>query len=185
MASMNMDAGSDMPNGSNVSDARIKTLDVSVIGHEGKRKAIQQAINQYQQWFKELQNITPESHAKAQGWDKYKNDPRRKLMYESLINDTQKLSRDMLRVGYLGTLPWIGKITKWHLARNMGIDVAKPDRHLVRLCEEFGFKDVQKMCGFISKRTGDRIGLVDVILWRALNLGFDNGRGEDATKKVV
>lgn len=151
MATMNMGDIIYIPEGGNIADARIKSLDVSVIGHEGKRKAIQQAMNQYQKWFKEL----------------------------------QIKKNNEYRLEYLETLPWIGKITKYHLARNLGIDVAKPDRHLVRLCEKFGFKDVHEMCEFISKRTGDRIGLVDVVLWRALNLGFDDSRGEDATKKVV
>jgi hypothetical protein len=46
------------------------------------------------------------------------------------------------KLSFLETLPWIGPITKYHLARNLGLDVAKPDRHLVRLANRFGFKDV-------------------------------------------
>jgi len=34
---------------------------------------------------------------------------------------------------YLQTYPFIGNITKYHLAKNLGFDVVKPDRHLVRL----------------------------------------------------
>lgn len=63
-------------------------------------------------------------------------------------------------------LPWIGPITKYHLARNLGIDCAKPDRHLSRLAEKYDFKDVQEMCAYLAERTGSRIGTVDVILWR-------------------
>ena len=74
------------------------------------------------------------------------------------------------RLEYLETLPWIGPITKYHLARNIGLDVAKPDRHLVRLAERFNFADVHSMCQSISEKTGDRIGVVDVILWRYCNL---------------
>lgn len=77
------------------------------------------------------------------------------------------------KVEFLGTLPWIGKITKYHLARNVGIDVAKPDRHLVRLSRMFGFKDPQDMCGYISEKTKDRVGVVDVILWRYCNLNAE------------
>lgn len=77
---------------------------------------------------------------------------------------------DIDRVEYLESLPWIGKITKYHLARNLGIDCAKPDRHLTRMAKICGFDDVQLMCKEISDKTGDRIGTVDVVLWRYCNL---------------
>ncbi len=76
------------------------------------------------------------------------------------------------KIEFLSSLPWIGPITKHHLARNLGIDTAKPDRHLVRLANRLGFEDVHKMCGTISEKTGERVGVVDVILWRASNLGM-------------
>ena len=38
------------------------------------------------------------------------------------------------KVEFLTTLPYIGKTTKYHLARNLGLDVCKPDRHLERSC---------------------------------------------------
>jgi len=74
------------------------------------------------------------------------------------------------KVAYLDTLPMIGPITKYHLARNLGIDCAKPDRHLVRLAEKFGFKDVQVMCEALANHSGWRVGTVDVILWRYCNM---------------
>jgi len=74
------------------------------------------------------------------------------------------------KLDFLETLPWIGPITKHHLARNLGIDVAKPDRHLQRIAKHFEYFDVQKMCNNLSLTTGDRIGTVDVILWRICNL---------------
>lgn len=81
-------------------------------------------------------------------------------------------STDMERVEFLDTLPMIGEITKYHLARNLGMDVAKPDVHLVRLMKRFQFDDVQDMCKYVADITEDRIGTVDVILWRAMNLGI-------------
>jgi len=71
---------------------------------------------------------------------------------------------------YLKSLPWIGDITKYHLARNLGLDVAKPDRHLMRLAKIFKYDDVQKMCQDVAERSKDRIGTVDVVLWRYCNL---------------
>jgi len=71
---------------------------------------------------------------------------------------------------FLETLDFIGLVTKFHLARNIGLDVAKPDRHLVRIAEHFDMPSVREMCEFISGKTGDRVGVVDVILWRNSNL---------------
>lgn len=70
----------------------------------------------------------------------------------------------------LEQLPFIGPITKYHLARNLGMDVAKPDRHLVRLAEHHGYTNVQKFCKDIGNIVNERIGVVDVVLWRACNL---------------
>lgn len=81
------------------------------------------------------------------------------------------------KLAFLDSLPHIGPVTKFHLARNLGLDVAKPDRHLVRLAGLLGFPDVQAMCEAISKQVGERVGVVDVVLWRAANLvpGFPEG----------
>ena len=70
------------------------------------------------------------------------------------------------RIEFLDSLPHIGPITRYHLARNIGLDFAKPDVHLARLAKRFGFPDVETMCDFISKRTKERIGVVDLVLWR-------------------
>lgn len=78
------------------------------------------------------------------------------------------------KLDFLETLPWIGPITKYHLARNLGLDVAKPDRHLQRIAEYYNFDDVQRMCEHISALTNDRVGVVDLVLWRAMNLS--NGK---------
>lgn len=73
---------------------------------------------------------------------------------------------DELKLDYLDTLPMIGPITKFHLARNLGLNVAKPDRHLMRLCKLFGYNSAYEICKYISEKVGDRIGTVDVVLWR-------------------
>lgn len=88
--------------------------------------------------------------------------------YARLMN----CSTDTERVEFLDTLPMIGDVTKYHLARNLGMDVAKPDVHLVRLMKRFQFDDVQEMCKYVADISGDRIGTVDVTLWRAMNMGF-------------
>lgn len=71
-------------------------------------------------------------------------------------------------VAFLETMPWIGPITKWHLAKNFGIECAKPDRHLVRIAGEEG---VDALCARLAAVSGDRIATVDLVLWRSANLG--------------
>lgn len=75
------------------------------------------------------------------------------------------------KLAHLAVLPWIGPITKWHLAKNFGVDCAKPDRHLVRLAS-FEGTTAEGLCRRIAVATGDRIATVDLILWRSANLGW-------------
>lgn len=69
-------------------------------------------------------------------------------------------------VTYLRSLPYIGPITAFHLAKNLGLDVAKPDRHLVRLASHLGFSDAAALCAVIAASVGDRIAVVDLVLWQ-------------------
>jgi hypothetical protein len=66
----------------------------------------------------------------------------------------------------LRKLPYIGPITVWHLAKNLGFDVAKPDRHLVRLCSWVEYTTPQDLCSIIATETGNSISVVDTVLWR-------------------
>lgn len=66
----------------------------------------------------------------------------------------------------LQRLPFIGPVTSWHLAKNLGLDVAKNDRHLARLAEELGYSDANTLCGDIAEATGERVAVVDLVLWR-------------------
>jgi len=71
---------------------------------------------------------------------------------------------------FLESLPWIGSITKYHLAKNLGMDVCKPDRHLVRIAKKFKTTP-EKLCQKLSDATGSRVATVDYVIWRAANLG--------------
>lgn len=70
------------------------------------------------------------------------------------------------REAFLACLPYIGPVTALHLAKNLGLDVAKPDRHLVRIAEAAGYDSAASLCSEISAIVGDRIGVVDLVLWR-------------------
>jgi len=69
-------------------------------------------------------------------------------------------------VSYLERLPYIGPVTSFHLAKNLGVQVAKPDRHLVRIASLFGFESVQNMCETIAAQVCDPVTVVDIVLWR-------------------
>ncbi|MGO9118867.1 MAG: hypothetical protein ACLQPD_14815 [Desulfomonilaceae bacterium] len=67
---------------------------------------------------------------------------------------------------FIRSLPFMGPATSYHLAKNIGMDVAKPDRHLVRIAQATGFQTPGLLCQEISRRVGDRISVVDLVLWR-------------------
>lgn len=69
---------------------------------------------------------------------------------------------------YLQTLPFIGPVTVWHLAKNMGMNIAKPDRHLMRVSTLLGFGDAFSFCAEIAKRFDEDAKVVDLIVWRYL-----------------
>ena len=67
---------------------------------------------------------------------------------------------------HLQSLPYIGPTTSWHLAKNLGLDVAKPDRHMMRVSESLGFRDADHLCRELAASTGEQIKVVDLIVWR-------------------
>ena len=73
------------------------------------------------------------------------------------------------------SLPWIGNITKWHLAKNLGVDCAKPDVHLERVAVHYGTTPAN-LCRDLAASTGDRVATVDLVIWRACNLGILKSR---------
>lgn len=75
------------------------------------------------------------------------------------------------RLEFLSSLPYIGQVTKYHLAKNLGEDVVKPDRHLARIAKHYNTTPIE-LCRGISQATGYRLGTVDLIIWRAANLGL-------------
>lgn len=82
-----------------------------------------------------------------------------------------KYCSSTLKLEYLQTLPFIGGITKYHLAKNLGIDCIKPDRHLVRIAKSFDLTP-EGMCELIRDRTGEKLSMIDMVIWRAANLGM-------------
>ena len=91
-------------------------------------------------------------------------------MYDHRIDWHRRYDAAVNKVAFLETMPWIGPVTKFHLAKNFGLDVVKPDRHLARIADAH-HSDPHTVCAEIAEATGDRIGTVDY-LWRAAALGI-------------
>ena len=66
----------------------------------------------------------------------------------------------------LQRLPYIGPITVLHLAKNLGLDVAKPDRHLVRVSQSCGYRRARDLVEALATVNGEEVKVVDLILWR-------------------
>ena len=93
-----------------------------------------------------------------------------KEVYHRLEFHFEHLKQSENKLKYLESLPHIGPITKYHLARNLGLDYAKPDRHLVRIAEAFDYNNVQTFCKDVSELSDDKIGVVDLVFWRFATL---------------
>ena len=91
------------------------------------------------------------------------------ISWQNTIFQTYQEAEDKL--AYCESLPWIGKITKYHLCKNLGENYIKPDRHLVRISSMYKTSPLQ-LCQKLSKIIGDNLHTVDVVLWRAANLGL-------------
>jgi len=98
------------------------------------------------------------------GWEEYK----------------QRIRESAPSFDVLEELPFIGPRTKFHLARNIGFDVAKPDRHLDRIASAYGMSTAE-MCEYLSGRSDVLVGIhygvhtIDSIFWRAAAEKMING----------
>lgn len=99
------------------------------------------------------------------------------------------------KVDFLGTLPFIGNITKYHLARNLGLNFVKYDIWIQRLgVALYGTADyvtkvnnsrllpqIKEFCDImfdkLQKETGEKVGFLDVVLWRSCQKGLLKIRG--------
>lgn len=71
-------------------------------------------------------------------------------------------------------LPFMGPATSRHLAKNIGLDVVKPDRHLVRLAMAAQYQSADELCQRISSVVGDATSIIDTVLWRYSTLSREH-----------
>lgn len=87
------------------------------------------------------------------GFDEYRDHLRRRV---EMDGDARVLAE----------LPWIGPVTKNHLAKNIGLmDVAKDDRWLVRCAEECN-SEPEELVSYLAEQSDYQRHQVDTILWR-------------------
>ena len=102
-------------------------------------------------------------------------------------NQFYSLDLDDEKLSFLSTLPYIGEITKNHIARNLGINKVKYDVWIQRLgialygddscsvkspVDDKVIKICDKMFDLCSKDTGLPVGYIDVILWKSCQVGL-------------
>lgn len=102
---------------------------------------------------------------------------------EELFREFCEIKDDGLAVlQWIPKLPFVGGPTlRFHAAKNLGFDVAKPDRWLCRIAgvpesapTNVRYSAAMAVCRPLAEATGDRIATVDLILWRACNVGLLN-----------
>lgn len=104
---------------------------------------------------------------------------------DDLCDKYYRLADTDARIGYLSTLPHIGKITANHLARNLGEDVVKYDIWIQRLGVRYAQNpdmmayinngklspQIKAACddmfAHLASETGMPRGYIDVVLWKA------------------
>ena len=92
-----------------------------------------------------------------------------KHVFENGFNNVcEEILKDGIQ--YIVKFPYMGPATSYHFAKNIGISVSKPDRHLKRIAKTVGYSCPKLMCEDIAQITGEKISVVDLILWRFATL---------------
>lgn len=94
-----------------------------------------------------------------------------------------KLNLKNKGIEFIKTFPYMGAATSFHLAKNIGLDVVKPDRHLIRLSTLLGFETPNELCSIISIQIQEKVSLVDLVLWRYATL--DKNYVENVNRFII
>lgn len=137
---------------------------IFVIANSGMKHTVAQGI--FEKSMRALLNGTPVLEVFRH--------PGKAAAFEAIWRDREALYQAFLAAGdvleFLRTLPHIGPITVMHLAKNCGLNLAKPDRHLEKLAARAGVT-TQALCDRLAAETGYRAATIDTILWRASATG--------------
>lgn len=78
---------------------------------------------------------------------------------------------------FIRELPFMGPVAACHLAKNLGVPIVKPDRHLTRMAAETGYESAESMCQTIAEVVGDPLSVIDIVMWRFATIA---GSGEES-----
>jgi hypothetical protein len=84
--------------------------------------------------------------------------------------DHLRAQLELRGVEFIDELPFMGPATSYHLAKNIGLDVVKPDRHLVRIAKALGYASPYDLCVSIRDLVGDALSVIDIVIWRYATL---------------
>lgn len=90
------------------------------------------------------------------------------LCKKSIAEIVNRMQND--GVTFLRQFKFLGPATSFHLAKNLGVDLAKPDRHLTRIAHLFGYTCTNLFCQTIAAFTHEKKSVIDVVLWRYATL---------------
>ena len=124
------------------SDVNTNEIETKALGIINNKRKVKSIISVAVNSGKEINQL---------GWLKYK---------ETKLNSPDKLQK----------LPFIGPITCYHLARNIGLlDFMKPDIHMERVAKHWNFDNSLEMCRDIQNTYDLPLGLIDLIMWYSLS----------------
>jgi hypothetical protein len=142
---------------------------IFVICNSGMKNTIARAI---------FERVTSELYAGGSAHNKFGHSGKASAIDEIWADRDALFGKYLVasdKVEFCASLPWIGGITKYHLAKNFGAQVAKPDVHLQRLADHEK-TTAQELCERLARDTGLKVATVDVVLWRACANGILNSR---------
>jgi hypothetical protein len=151
---------------------------IFVICNSGMKNTVARGI--YERIVKQL-------YAGAPARDAFKHEGKVKAI-EAIWFDRRPLFEQFRqapdKLAFCESLPFIGGITKYHLAKNFGAQVAKPDVHLQRLADHEGVT-AQALCERLAAETGYCVSTIDTVLWRACANGVINSRTGQITSPLT
>ena len=81
--------------------------------------------------------------------------------FDTIMKELHETGPSSLKI-----VPFSGPVTNFHLAKNLGISTAKPDRHLSRIAALAGYNNPGIFCNDLSKIIGDDVSVIDIVFWR-------------------
>lgn len=103
---------------------------------------------------------------------------RRKI--EAIIHVAQYLNKNSIYhiqcriknegIAFIKSFPFMGNATAFHFAKNIGFNVAKPDRHLLRIADALGYATPASLCEEIAEIIQEKVSLIDLVIWRYATL---------------